>query len=62
MKNIKTSVDSDGILTILIDTKTIIGPSKSGKVNLVASTGYPCDVPGAPAGFKLGLNAFVGKQ
>ncbi len=32
-------VDSDGILTIRIDTKKELGPSASGKTTLIASSG-----------------------
>jgi hypothetical protein len=59
MKNVTTSVDENGILTIRIDTKHVVGPSKSGKTNVVASTLGNVPIPGAPADFRIGVNAYV---
>ncbi|HJJ48192.1 MAG TPA: hypothetical protein O0X39_04255 [Methanocorpusculum sp.] len=38
MKNVKTSVDENGILTIKIDLNKEFGPSKSGKTITIGST------------------------
>jgi hypothetical protein len=38
MKNITTSVSKDRVLTITIDLKKELGPSKSGKTVLIATT------------------------
>jgi hypothetical protein len=58
MQNIKTTVKGDK-LTLEIDLKTTLGPSKSGKTILVASSGGNIPIPGTD--LVLGLNAYKAK-
>jgi ABC-type uncharacterized transport system YnjBCD ATPase subunit len=55
-KNVELKVDGTK-LVITIDLSRSIGPSKSGKTTLVATTGGNIDVPGVN-GLKLGLNMY----
>jgi galactitol-specific phosphotransferase system IIB component len=56
IKNIKTEVDKNGILTIEIDLTKDFGKSKSGKTIVVASTGGFAPIPDWKEGFALNLN------
>lgn len=58
MKNMKCEVQGKN-LVITIDLTQNLGKSKSGKTTLVASTAGNQAVPGAPEGFRLGLNAYL---
>ena len=52
-------VDSDGILTIRIDTKKELGPSASGKTTLIASSGGNAKLDvGINVDCLLGLNLY----
>ena len=52
-------VDSDGILTIKIDTKKELGPSASGKTTLIASSGGNAKLDvGINVDCFLGLNLY----
>jgi len=57
MQNIKTSVKGK-TLTLTIDLGHRIGPSKSGKTLLIASTGGNVVIPDSN-GAILGLNLYV---
>jgi len=59
MKNVKAEVNGTK-LTITVDLAAPRSASKSGKTQIVASTEGNVTIPGAPEGFKLGLNAYVG--
>lgn len=59
MKNVQAEVKGT-ILTITVDLTKNQGKSKSGKTTIVASTEGNVSVQGAPEGFKLGLNAYLG--
>lgn len=59
MKNVSTKIEGKK-LTIVIDLDADHGPSKSGKTQVVATTGGNADVPGFP-GFKLGINCYKPK-
>ncbi len=50
-KNVRATVDGN-VLTITVDLNADLGPSKSGKTTLVASTGGFAGF----AGVKIGLN------
>ena len=56
MQNIKMEV-KDNILTIQIDMTKQIGPSKSGKTNIIATTGGNQGVEGFPDA-KIGINCY----
>lgn len=58
MKNVQAEVKGKQ-LVITVDLTQNFGKSKSGKTQIVASTGGNVSIPGAPEGFKLGLNAYV---
>ncbi len=58
--NVSTTV-KDNKLTIEIDLSRKLGPSSTGKTQIVASTGGGAPVEGAPDGFKLNLAAWVPK-
>lgn len=58
MKNVKTTVSEDGILTISIDLKERHGRSASGKTEIVATSEGNQSVPGFPA-IKMGLNLYT---
>ena len=62
MRNIRTSMSKEGVLTVTIDTTKKLGPSSSGKNILVASTGGGVQVEGAPFGFKVNVSAWVPKR
>jgi len=55
MQNVQMQVTGDK-LTITIDLSKSQGPSKSGKSEIIATTGGNASVPGKP--FKLGLNLY----
>lgn len=52
--NVEATIDGD-ILTLTIDLAKTIGPSKSGKTRLVASTNGNASLPD---GAKVGLNVY----
>lgn len=58
MKNIRMEVEGS-VLVIRVDLGVDLGPSKSGKTTLIASTEgnvkVPCKVPGEPT---VGLNVY----
>lgn len=58
MTNMKTEVKGN-LLTIVIDLAKEIGPSKSGKTTLIASSGGNVAIAG-PKGeqYKLGVNCY----
>jgi hypothetical protein len=58
MKNVQATIEGK-TLVIRVDLTQNHGKSKSGKTQIVASTGGNVSVPGAPDGFKLGLNAYL---
>jgi len=58
MKNIKTNVDDNGILTITIDLKQEFGPSKSGKTITIASTMGNKPVSRAYPDVRVGVNVY----
>ena len=60
MKNISMQVKGSK-LTIEIDLNNVQGKSKSGKSDLIATTGRPVEVDGQP-GIRLGLNVFKLKR
>jgi len=55
MSNLKITVTGN-IATITIDLSKTLGPSKSGKTTLVATTSGNVTIPGTDV--KLGLNAY----
>jgi len=55
-KNIETEVKGN-ILTIKVDLSKTLGPSKSQKSIVIATTEGNADVTGAP-GIKMGLNIY----
>lgn len=58
MTNMKTEVKGS-MLTITIDLSKEIGPSKSGKTTLIASSGGNIAIAGAKGEqFKLGVNCY----
>ena len=58
MRNVETTVDK-GILTIKVDLSKVLGPSKSGKTQVIASTDGNTDLADVGyAGVKLGLNVY----
>ena len=60
MNNITANIDGNK-LTIVIDTSITIGPSKSGKTTLIASTGGNQKIT-TPAGeIVLGVNCYKQK-
>lgn len=59
MKNMKCEIQGKN-LVITVDLTQKLGKSKSGKTDLVATSEGNISVAGAPEGFKLGLNAYVG--
>ena len=56
MKNIEMSVNGN-TLTIKIDLDKTFGPSKSGKTEIVATTGGNVTVEGTD-GVKIGINCY----
>lgn len=56
MNNVKMTVKGN-TLTIEVDLSKEIGPSKSGKTTLIASTGGNVSVPGKDD-IKVGLNIY----
>lgn len=58
MKNVQAVVEGKK-LVITVDLTQNFGKSASGKTRIVASTQGNVTIPGAPEGFKLGLNAYV---
>jgi hypothetical protein len=59
MQNIKTEVKGH-TLTITVDLSQRLGPSSTGKTEIVASSKGNASVPGH-AGVKFGLNVFAGR-
>lgn len=55
MKNISIDVKSN-TLTITVDLSKDLGPSKSGKTRIIATTEGNISVPGSDA--KIGLNIY----
>ncbi|MGI6154166.1 MAG: hypothetical protein ACOYJB_10140 [Christensenellaceae bacterium] len=55
MKNVEMSV-KENILTVEIDLSKDLGPSKSGKTNIVATTGGNVPISGREE--KIGINVF----
>lgn len=55
-----TITNENGQIVIRIDPAERLGPSKSGKTIVVATTGGNIDAPGYP-GLKIGLNAYSTK-
>lgn len=60
MKNVTHKVEGNK-LTIVIDLNEDLGPSKSGKTQMIASTYGNVAVPGCPAEFRLSINAYKPK-
>lgn len=59
MQNMK--LDRKGnVLTITVDLAQQLGPSKTGKTTLIASSGGNVAIPGAEQ-FKLGLNIYTAR-
>ena len=59
MKNMEMTTNGN-ILTIKVDLSKDLGPSKSQKTTLIATSEGNVDVPGAP-GVKIGLNLYKGR-
>ena len=59
MKNIKLESKAN-LLIVTIDMSKSFGPSKSGKTEIIASTGGNRHVPGTDA--KLGLNLYKARE
>jgi hypothetical protein len=59
MKNVKMEVKGD-VLTITVNLKQSFGKSKSGKSEVIASTGGNTNVPGREE--KIGLNVYRGAE
>ncbi|HZO54916.1 MAG TPA: hypothetical protein VFB63_19570 [Bryobacteraceae bacterium] len=61
MQNVKTEVKGN-TLTITVDLSARLGPSKSGKSDLIATTSGNASVnaPGVGA-VKIGLNVYTGR-
>lgn len=57
MQNVAMSVKGSK-LTIEVDVSKRLGPSKSGKTTLVATTSGNVEVPGAP-GLRAGVNVYT---
>lgn len=57
MKNVEIKVEGDKCV-IILDLSKRLGPSASGKTQIVASTGGNVEVPGRPE-IKLGINAYT---
>ena len=55
MKNIELKVEKN-LLTIVVDLSQDLGPSKSGKTRIVATTAGNVSIPGNDA--KIGLNIY----
>lgn len=56
MKNIRTSIEGND-LVIRVNALQVLGPSASGKTNMVANSGGFTAVEGSPIpGLKLSLN------
>lgn len=55
MQNVQFKVDKD-VLTITINLKEDLGPSKSGKTTMIATTGGNADI--GRDGVKVGLNVY----
>lgn len=56
MKNIRTSIEGND-LVIRVNALQVLGPSTSGKTNMVANSGGFQTVDGSPVqGLKLSLN------
>ena len=62
MKNVKITVNEDGILTVTVDLKQSFGTSKSGKSEIIGSTEGNVTAPEPYSDIKVGLNVYRGKQ
>lgn len=58
MKNVEMKVDGDK-LTITVDLKKRLGPSKSGKTQTIASTSGSVKLDGKHEKVSVGLNVFA---
>lgn len=58
--NVSASVEGN-TLTLAIDLDVDLGPSKSGKTSVIATTRGNREIPGFP-GVKLGLNLYKNRQ
>ena len=56
--SLEYSVEEDGIMTIKIDTSKDIGPSASGKTNLIASSSGNAKINIGDREVFLGLNLY----
>ena len=56
MNNLKATINGDGILTMVVDTKKRLGASKSGKSTIIGSSNGIYSV--AP-GIEIGVNVFT---
>jgi len=59
MQNVKATV-SGNTLTIIVDLSARLGPSSTGKTEMIATTKGNASAPGV-AGVKFGLNVFTGR-
>lgn len=57
MKNVDMKIVNKK-LVITVDLEKEYGPSSSGKTEIVCSTEGNQSIPGAPEGFKIGLNVY----
>lgn len=57
MQNCKIDIDGN-VMTITIDLSTDLGPSKSGKSNIVATTAGNVTVGTPPNSVTVGLNVY----
>jgi uncharacterized Zn-binding protein involved in type VI secretion len=60
MENVNMT-KSGNVLTIMIDLTRDLGPSKSGKGTVIASTHGNISVPGQPE-IKIGINCYKPRQ
>jgi len=56
IRNIKTEIEKGGILVITIDLNKSCGPSKSGKTEVIASSGGFVAIPDWKEGYSINLN------
>lgn len=57
MENVQMTVEGN-VLVIQVKLDTDLGPSKSGKTTLIASTGGNQPVPGSKSATFVGLNVY----
>lgn len=60
MQNVKTEVKGQ-TLVITVDLSQRLGPSKSGKTELIASTNGNASAPGPHSAVKFGLNVYTAR-